>query len=112
MARSGEVIGALLFGHTSAGRFDDRGEDVVRLVATQAAVAVENARSYAEEQLARRAAEQSAGRLALLQTITSRLARADDQEQVLLAVLEALVGPLGASRVGVAFSEVPLPAGG
>ncbi len=101
VARSGEVIGALLFGHTSAGRFDDRSEDVVRLVATQAAVAVENARSYAEEQLARRSAEQSAGRLALLQTITSRLARADDQEQVLLAVMEALVGPLGASRVGV-----------
>ncbi len=105
VARSGEVIGALVFGHPALGRFDERSEDVVRLVATQAAVAVENARLYAEEQTARRAAEQAAERLALLQTITSRLARASDQQEVLLAVIEALVGPLGASRVGVYLRE-------
>ncbi|KQT94724.1 hypothetical protein ASG49_07845 [Marmoricola sp. Leaf446] len=105
VARSGEVIGALLFGHPEVAAFDQRSEDVVRLVATQAAVAVENARSYAEEQLARRAAEQAAERLALLQTITSRLARAVDRDQVLVAVVDALVGPLGASRVGVYLRE-------
>ncbi|WP_123389986.1 SpoIIE family protein phosphatase [Nocardioides aurantiacus] len=105
VARSGEVIGALLFGHPEVAAFDERSEDVVRLVATQAAVAVENARSYAQEQLARREAEQAAERLALLQTITSRLARADDRDQVLLAVVDTLVGPLGASRVGVYLRE-------
>lgn len=105
VARSGEVIGALLFGHAEVGHFDQRSEDVVRLVATQAAVAVANARSYAQEQVARRAAEQAAERLGLLQAITSRLARAEDREQVLLAVTETLVGPLGAIRVGVYLRE-------
>ena len=105
VARSGEVIGALLFGHAEPGHFDQRSEDVVRLVAAQAAVAVANARSYAEEQVARRAAEQAAERLGLLQTITSRLARAEDRADVLSAVTETLVGPLGAVRVGVYMRE-------
>ncbi|SDS07050.1 Histidine kinase-like ATPase domain-containing protein [Nocardioides scoriae] len=105
VARSGEVLGALIFGHPDHDRFDDRSEDVVRLVATQAAVAIENARHYARELAARRVAEQAAERLLLLQQITSRLARATDREEVLRAVTETLVGPLGALRVGVYLAD-------
>ena len=55
--------------------FNQRSERVVRSVAAQAAVAIENARLLAAEQLARRQAEQTTARLALLQEVTSRLAR-------------------------------------
>ncbi len=85
--------------------FDQRSEDVVRLVATQAAVAVENARLYAAEQAARRTAELAADRLVLLQEITARLARSTTREEVVRAVIETVVGPLGALRVGVYLLE-------
>ncbi|GAB3658867.1 hypothetical protein GCM10027596_15680 [Nocardioides korecus] len=101
VARSGEVIGALLFGHPEPGRFDERSTHVVRLVATQAAVAIENARLYAAEQQARLHAEQAAQRLVLLQEITSRVARSSTRSEVVRAVIETVAGPLATDRVGV-----------
>ena len=44
VSRTGEVIGALLFGHAAPSVFDQRSERVVRSVAAQTAVAIENAR--------------------------------------------------------------------
>ncbi|MCW2866173.1 MAG: prpC7 [Marmoricola sp.] len=105
VARSGEVIGALLFGHPEPGRFDERSTRVVRLVATQAAVAIENARLYAAEQQARLGAERAAQRLVLLQEITSRVARSSTRSEVVRAVIETVAGPLEASRVGVFLRE-------
>jgi signal transduction histidine kinase/DNA-binding response OmpR family regulator len=55
ISRSGEVIGALLFGHPEPGVFDERCERIIQGVAGQAAVALDNARMY---DAARRAAEE------------------------------------------------------
>lgn len=48
VARSGEVLGGLFFGHPDVGVFQQRQEDLVVGVAGQAAVAIENARLYEE----------------------------------------------------------------
>ena len=101
VARTGEVIGALLFGHPDPGVFDERSERAVRSVAAQAAVAIENARLLAAEQLARRQAEQTAARLALLQEVTARLARTLTTVEAVDAVMETIVSRLGADRAGV-----------
>ena len=101
VARTGEVIGALLFGHPEPGVFDERSERAVRSVAAQAAVAIENARLLAAEQLARRQAEQTTARLALLQEVTARLARTLTTVEAVDAVMETIVSRLGADRAGV-----------
>ncbi|WP_437489029.1 PAS domain-containing protein [Sorangium sp. So ce1014] len=44
--RSGDVIGILLFGHSEPARFTARHERIVRGIATQSSVALENARLY------------------------------------------------------------------
>jgi PAS domain S-box-containing protein len=55
VSRSGEVTGALLFGHPEPGRFSERHERLVTGIAAQTAVAIDNARLY---QAAQRANEQ------------------------------------------------------
>ncbi len=47
-SRSGEVIGGLFFGHSTAGVFTERSERLVQGIAAQAAVAIDNARLYEE----------------------------------------------------------------
>jgi serine phosphatase RsbU (regulator of sigma subunit)/anti-sigma regulatory factor (Ser/Thr protein kinase) len=105
MSRTGEIIGALMFGHDDPHAFDQRSEDVVRLVAAQASVAIENARLFAAEKSARKQAEEAVDRLALLQTITSRLANAFTSREALSAVVDTLSGPMGAHRIGVYLRE-------
>jgi signal transduction histidine kinase/ActR/RegA family two-component response regulator len=46
VSRSGEVIGALCFGHDEPGVFTDRAERLVSVLASQAAVAIDNARLH------------------------------------------------------------------
>ncbi|HEX2688193.1 MAG TPA: ATP-binding protein, partial [Kofleriaceae bacterium] len=46
VARSGEVFGSLLFGHAAVGRFTAAHERLAASIASQAAVALENARLY------------------------------------------------------------------
>ncbi len=46
IARNGEVLGGLFFGHAEVGAFDERAERMAVGVAAYAAVAIENARSY------------------------------------------------------------------
>jgi signal transduction histidine kinase/DNA-binding response OmpR family regulator len=46
VARSGEVIGGLFFGHSQAGVFTPRTERILEAIAAQAAVAIDNARLY------------------------------------------------------------------
>jgi two-component sensor histidine kinase len=56
IARSGEVIGGMFFGHKRAGVFTERAEKLVSGIASQAAVAIDNARLFqsAKSELARR----------------------------------------------------------
>jgi signal transduction histidine kinase/CheY-like chemotaxis protein len=51
VSRSGEVLGGLLFGHPEPGMFGERAERVVTGIASQAAIAIDNARSYQAAQL-------------------------------------------------------------
>jgi PAS domain S-box-containing protein len=46
LAPSGEVLGAMLFGHPDPGVFSERSERIVTGIAAQAAIAVDNARLY------------------------------------------------------------------
>jgi PAS domain S-box-containing protein len=46
ISRSGEVLGGLFFGHAQPGRFDETAEQVAVGIATQAAIAIDNARLY------------------------------------------------------------------
>lgn len=104
IARSGEVIGGLFFGHAERAVFSDDDEELVRGVAGQAAVAIDNARLYraAQDELARRRrSEQQQGllinelnhrvknTLATVQSIVAQTARTGQSAQ---GVREALEG--------------------
>lgn len=52
VARTGEVLGGLFFGHPEVGVFTERSERLVVGIAGQAAIAVDNARLYASSQQA------------------------------------------------------------
>jgi PAS domain S-box-containing protein len=69
VARSGEVLGRLMFGHPEAAIFSERIERIIGGIAAQAAVAIDNTRLY---EAAQRAAEE---RKDLLES--ERLARAE-----------------------------------
>jgi hypothetical protein len=45
-SRSGEVLGGLLFGHAEPGQFSERHESLIKGVAAQAAIAIDNARLF------------------------------------------------------------------
>ncbi len=68
-SRSGDVMGGLFFGHSKAGMFSEKSERVVTGLASQAAIAIDNARLY---ELANRAAEERQTLLA-----SERAARAE-----------------------------------
>jgi PAS domain S-box-containing protein len=55
-SRSGEVLGGLFFGHSDVGVFTERHERILVAVASQAAVAIDNARLYqkAQQEIAER----------------------------------------------------------
>ena len=69
VARSGETLGTMFFGHPEPGIFTERTERIVGGIASQAAVAIDNARLY---EAARHSAEE---RKVLLES--ERLARAE-----------------------------------
>ena len=52
VSRSGEVIGGLFFGHSRPGVFGEREEKLVAGIASQAAIAIDNARLYQRAQQA------------------------------------------------------------
>jgi len=57
ISRAGAVIGGLFFGHPEPARFGEREEQLVAGLAAQAAIAMDNARLYEQEQQARQEAE-------------------------------------------------------
>ncbi len=70
VSRSGEVTGALLFGHPEPGRFSERHERLLTGIAAQTSVAIDNARLY---QTAQRANEQLAQRVRELHASESQV---------------------------------------
>ncbi len=76
IARSGEVLGSLFFGHPEAGIFSERTERIVGGIAAQAAVAIDNTRLY---EAAQRAAEE---RKILLESERSARAEAERTSQM------------------------------
>src|SRR6185369_2145438 len=59
VSRSGEVLGGLFFGHPKVGVFTERAERIVVGLASQAAIAIDNARLFQKAQEAKRAAEEA-----------------------------------------------------
>ena len=59
VSRSGDVLGGLFFGHEQPSRFSERHEKLVVGIATWAALAIDNARLYQSERLARAEAERA-----------------------------------------------------
>ncbi|HKQ99017.1 MAG TPA: PAS domain S-box protein [Pyrinomonadaceae bacterium] len=60
VSRSGDVLGGLFFGHPEAGVFTERAARIVEGLASQSAIAMDNARLFEAVQSARADAEQSA----------------------------------------------------
>jgi PAS domain S-box-containing protein len=67
VSRSGEVIGGLFFGHSELGIFTERSERFVEIIASQAAVAIDNARLFEREKVARQQAQATLADLRKLQ---------------------------------------------
>jgi len=84
VARSGEVLGGLFFGHEEADVFTERAERLVVGIAAQAAIAVDNARLY---QQARRAAEERAHLLEAERAARSEVERASRVKDEFFATL-------------------------
>jgi GAF domain-containing protein len=82
--------------------FTERHERVVVAIAAQGAVAIDNARLYAAEQLARAEAEEAADRLERLQGITARLSQARSLEDVSEVVVTTAAAGVGADSAMVA----------
>jgi len=75
-SRTGEVMGGLFFGHPEAGRFTERHERLMSGIASQAAVAIDNARLYqaAQREINHRTAAEGALQQ-LNEQLESRVAR-------------------------------------
>jgi PAS domain S-box-containing protein len=84
ISRSGEVIGGLFFGHPEAGVFTERTERVMRGVAAQAAVAIDNARLYED---VKRAAQEREHLLAAERTARTEAERVSLMKDEFLATL-------------------------
>ena len=84
VSRAGEVLGGLFFGHSEVGRFTERHERLAAGIASQAAVAIDNARLYESAQASKRATEHSLSQLqAVVGSMTEGLVIADPQGEML-----------------------------
>src|SRR5438093_447271 len=91
-ARDGHVLGGLFFGHPEPGRFTETDEQIVVGIASQASIAIDNARLYELEREARTAAEISGARLGLFAEATKVLTSSLEVD-VILSDLARLVTP-------------------
>jgi PAS domain S-box-containing protein len=95
IARSGQVLGGLFFGHSQPGVFDERAEKVLTGVAAQAAVAMDNARLYEDAQR----------EIASRELAENRLREADRRKDEFLATLaHELRNPLAPIRQAAAVA--------
>jgi PAS domain S-box-containing protein len=98
ISRSGEVIGALLFGHPEPDVFTQRAERLVAGMAAQAAIAIDNARLYeaAQQEIVRRERAEAA------------LREADRRKDEFLATLaHELRNPLAPIRQATLIAKAP-----
>jgi PAS domain S-box-containing protein len=94
VSRSSEVLGGLFLGHTEPGVFTERTEKSVVAIASQATVAVDNARLY---EAAQRAAEERQVLLASERTMRSEAERMSAlKDEFLTTLSHELRTPLGA----------------
>ncbi len=105
VARSGEVLGGLFFGHSKPGVFTKADEDAVVAIAQHAAIAIENARLYEEQRRARVAAEQARDRTERLQRLTLKLSRALGGEDAARIVIDEVRDVLGVQAGGVVLFD-------
>jgi len=84
IARSGEVLGGLFFGHSECDVFSERSERLVVAIAAQAAIAVDNARLYEE---AKRAADERARLLEAERSARAEVERVSLMKDEFLATL-------------------------
>jgi len=83
-SRLGDVLGGLFFGHPEPGMFSERSERLAEGIASQAAVAIDNARLYAEAQ---RAAEERTHLLESERAARAEAERASTLKDEFLATL-------------------------
>jgi PAS domain S-box-containing protein len=103
IARSGEVLGGLFFGHSKTDQFSELSERLIVSIATQASVAIENARLYQttqQELAARTKAEAELQKLnetleeraiARARQLAANASRLDLAEQHLALLIDAVV---------------------
>ena len=84
VARSGEVLGRLMFGHPEAAIFTERTERIVGGIAAQAAVAIDNTRLY---EAAQRAADERKDLLESERTARAEAERTSQMKDEFLATL-------------------------
>ena len=84
ISRSSEVIGGLFFGHPEVGVFTERAERIVAGVASQAAIAIDNARLY---EAAQNAAEERKQLLESERAARTQAERMNDLKDEFLATL-------------------------
>ncbi|HET7229111.1 MAG TPA: GAF domain-containing protein [Longimicrobium sp.] len=103
LAARGEVFGVLMVhmaGRTGR-RHTEREYQAVREIGERAALALDNARLYAAEQGARRAAEDAAGEVSRLQALTAALSGALSVDDVVRQVMGRGLAVFGAYAGGV-----------
>ena len=84
VSRSGEVIGSLLFGHSTPAMFTTRSEELISAFAVQAAIAIDNARLY---DMAQRAAQERESLLASERAARGEAERHNKMKDEFLAML-------------------------
>jgi PAS domain S-box-containing protein len=103
MARDGEVLGGLFFGHAQTDVFTERAERVAVGIAGWAAVAIHNARLHDAERRARAAAERAADRAERLLEVAQAMARALTPAEVAAVALEQGMRAVGADAGSMAL---------
>ena len=98
VARTGDVLGGLFFGHPGPGVFTARHERLIAGIAGPAAIALDNARLYQTAQREREEARRLAVRLAQVQAVGASLAGARTVDEVATVVVTGTAAAFNCDR--------------